>query len=59
MDLLDNRKSYNVFTMYARLLIRIKEGLHHLGMGAHRGRLSCQAADQVLESPVTPLALAT
>ena len=52
-------KGLHHFYIYARLLIRIKEGLRHLGMGARRGKLSCQAADLVLESPVTQHALAT
>jgi len=44
--------------MYSRLLIQIKEGIHHLGMEAHKGRLFCQAVE-VLEIPVTQIAVAT
>jgi hypothetical protein len=42
----------SIFTMYSRLLIRIEEGRHHLGMEARQGRPFFQAAE-ALEIPVT------
>lgn len=52
-------KAHNTFTMYSRLLILIEEGIHHLGMAAHQGRPSYQAADKVLEIPATQIVTAT